>query len=257
MSRRKRRGRPQRRNTRRSTACTRPAETAFQYARGENRRLQDGAAAFVRDAQPTDLRAILQSDLVGSVHLPDVVGLLRAAVGTGSRPTAAGRWYQARTLEPPLQRAFGWDGVGGIVPVQQHAHQARAPGRVGAAPLYGLLDQGAKPGRVRVGSAGVRSGEGVGAVPAEALHQLPHGAGDEAQAARNQAGALTLFGPLDDELTQRQRSRMWHEQSSLKKVFHRDAHGTCIPCWLPGQSSGQDGAAKLVSGLSGKTRCRD
>ena len=74
LSRRKRRGRPQRRNTWRSRACTRPAETAFQYARGENRRLQDGAAAFVRDAQPTDLRAVAQSNLVGSVHLPDVVG---------------------------------------------------------------------------------------------------------------------------------------------------------------------------------------
>jgi hypothetical protein len=47
----------------------------FQYARGENCRLQDGAAAFIRDAQPTDLFAVPQGDLVGSVHLPDFVGL--------------------------------------------------------------------------------------------------------------------------------------------------------------------------------------
>jgi hypothetical protein len=192
----------------------------FQYARGENRRLQDGAAAFIRDAQPTDLLAVAQSDLVGSVHLPDFVGLWRAVVGTGLRAAAAGRRYQPRTPEPPLQRAFRRDGSRRIVPTQQHAHQARAPGGVRAAQLQGLFDQGAELGRVRVVPAGVRSSEGVLALHAEALQQLTHGAGDEAQAACNQAGALTLFGPLDNDLTHGQGNRVWHERSSLKGVFH-------------------------------------
>jgi len=103
LSKRKRRGRPQWRNTRRSTACTRPAETAFQYARGGNRRLDDGAAAFVGDAQPTNLPTVLQSDLVGSVHLPHVVGLLHAVVGTRSRPAAARCRYQPRIEQDALR----------------------------------------------------------------------------------------------------------------------------------------------------------
>src|SRR5215468_5019821 len=102
----------------------------FQYARGENRRLQDGAAAFIGDAQPTDQRAVAQSDLVGSVHLPDFVGLWRAMVGTGPRAATAGRRYQPRTPEPPLQRAFRRNRCRRIVPTQPHAHQASAPGWV-------------------------------------------------------------------------------------------------------------------------------
>jgi len=103
------------------------------------------------------------------------------------------------------------------VPAQQHAHQASAPGGVLTAQLQGLLDQGAELGRVGVGLAGIRRDEGVLALHAQTLQQLTHGAGDEAQAARDQAGALPLFSPLDNHQTHGHRNRMWHEQSSLKK----------------------------------------
>ena len=67
--------------------------------------------------------------------------------------------------------------------------------------LQGFLDQGAELGRVRVGPARVRSEEGVLALNAETLQQLTQAARDEAQGTCNQAGALTLFGPLDNHLT--------------------------------------------------------
>ena len=177
----------------------------------------------------------MQRDLIGRIHLPNLVGLLRAAVGTCSRPAAAGCRDQPRAPEPALQRAFGREGGLGIVPAQQHAHQARAPGGGQAAQLDGLLDEG--PGLRRVRSAGVRSGECVGAVVAEPLQKLSHGAGDEAQGTGNQARALTLFGPPENYLTYGYRDGMWHERSSLKP-FQGAAAATCIPCVPPGQAGG-------------------
>ena len=87
----------------------------------------------------------------------------------------------------------------------------------------------------------------------QTLQQLTYGAGDEAQAARDQAGALPLLGPLDNDLTYGHGNGMWHERSSLK------VSSTVMPMPLvflvdrSGQTSGRDGAAKPVSGLSGKT----
>jgi hypothetical protein len=143
-----------------------------------------------------------------------------------------------------------------MVPTQQHAHQARAPGGVGAAQLYGLLDQSPERRRVRVRSAGVRRGEGVGAVLAEALHQLSDGAGNEAQGTGNEARALTLFGSLDDHLTHGHRDRMWHEHSSLKcsRVLLRTL---VFLAGLPAKPEVGMGRQNLVSGLGGKTWCRD
>src|SRR5262249_24710032 len=91
------------------------------------------------------------------------------------------------------------------------------------------------------------------ALPAQTLQQLTHGAGDEAQAARDPAGTLPLMRPLDNELTHGHGNGMWHERSSLKVCSTRMpmALGFLVDC--PGQTSRQDGAAKRVSGLSGKT----
>jgi hypothetical protein len=45
---------------------------------------------------------------------------------------------------------------------------------------------------------------------------MTHRAADEAQGPGNGRGVLTLFRPLQDNLTQWQGDRMWHEQSSLE-----------------------------------------
>jgi hypothetical protein len=45
----------------------------YQCGSHGHRKKRCGAAAFIGDAQPTHLRAVLQSDLVSRVHLPDFV----------------------------------------------------------------------------------------------------------------------------------------------------------------------------------------
>ena len=75
-------------------------------------------------------------------------------------------------------------------------------------------------------SLGVRSGDRVFTENPDAAQQVTYGAGDEAKGLSDRCSALTLFSPLQNNLTQRQRSRMWHEQSSLQEEFHREAHGT-------------------------------
>src|SRR5262249_10523302 len=77
LSTRKHHGRPQRRKVCRSTAWTSSTGTVFQKARGENRGLEDGAAAFIHEAQPAGLAAVAQGHLIGRIHLPHGVGPLR------------------------------------------------------------------------------------------------------------------------------------------------------------------------------------
>ncbi len=113
-----------------------------------------------------------------------------------------------------------------MLPTQEHADQASAPGGVRAAQLQGFVDKPLELERVRVGPAWIRSGERVLPVNPDASPQMTHGPADEAQGPRDRRDALTLFGPLHNHLAQRQRSRMWHEQSSLENVVNLDAHGT-------------------------------
>jgi hypothetical protein len=77
---------------------------------------------------------------------------------------------------------------------------------------------------------------------------MPHRAWNKAKGLSNRRDALTLFDTLPNYSTQRQRSRMWHEQSSLQQEFHLDAHDTL---------SFASGPAKPAVGISGKTRCRN
>src|SRR5262249_9275305 len=60
-------------------------------AGGENARLQEGAAALIDQAQPAGALAVAQAELVGGVHLPDVVGQAGpAGVAAGPRPRPGG-----------------------------------------------------------------------------------------------------------------------------------------------------------------------
>jgi hypothetical protein len=101
------------------------------------------------------------------------------------------------------------------------------------------------------------------ALHAETLQQLTHGAGDEAQAAGDQAGALPLLGPLDNDLAHGHGNEMWHERSSLKVC------STMMPMALvflvdrPGQTRGRDGKTGVgirrqkSVGIKRQNRCRD
>jgi hypothetical protein len=103
----------------------------FQKARGENDRLQDGAAALVGDAEPADLAAVAQGHLVGGVDLPDLVGPPGAA-GGAARSAARRGGRQAGGREPALQGALGGC-LAGVLAAQEDPNQAGPPAGVLAA----------------------------------------------------------------------------------------------------------------------------
>jgi hypothetical protein len=92
-----------------------------------------------------------------------------------------------------------------------------------AAILERWLQELADGKRLRVATQ-VRGGDRLLAVVPKALHQLPHGAGDQAEGLSDVGDAVTLLGALADHESQWHGSRMWHEQSSLGEKVHLDAH---------------------------------
>jgi hypothetical protein len=135
-----------------------------------------------------------------------------------------------------------------MLTTQKHAHQARTPTGVLLTQYQGLVHQFPKPRRVRIRAAGVGGSNGIVTLQAKAAHQMTHGAWDKSKDLSDRRDALSLFDTLSNKLTQRQRSRMWHEQSSLQQEFHLDAHGTLSFAGRP---------AKPAVGISGKTMCRN
>jgi hypothetical protein len=117
-------------NVCRSTVCTSVGETLLQFSRGENRGLQDRAAAFIGNAQPANPLTVLQAHLLGSIHLPDFVRVLRALRILRGRTSPAWGRPQPGLLEPALQRAFGGQFLAAVRTTQKDQNQAGAPGRV-------------------------------------------------------------------------------------------------------------------------------
>jgi len=130
----------------------------FQCARGKNRGLEDRAAAFIDDAEPADLVAVAQGDLIGSVHLPNLVRPLRS-FGLTTGTTTAWCRRQGCTPEPALERAFRRQTLLGMPPSQEDTDQASSPGGMLAAQMQGLVDQFAKLLRERISPARVRSND--------------------------------------------------------------------------------------------------
>jgi hypothetical protein len=203
-------------NVCRSTVCTSVAGTLLQLSRGENSRLQDRATAFVDDAQPADPAAALQADLLGSIHLPDLVRVLGALRILGDWTSAAWRRPQPCLLKPALQRAFRGQSLGAVQAAQKDEDQAGAPGRVFAAELQRFVAKGGTLLAVGI-AVEVRRGERIRTDVAKTLQQMTHRARCEAEGRRNRRRGFALASAALDNLTQGQWGGMRHEQSSLKK----------------------------------------
>jgi len=210
--------------------------TVFQCARGKNRGLEDRAATFIDDAEPTNLVAVTQRNLIGSVHLPNLMRPLRSfALTTGT--TTAWRGRQCRTPEPALEGAFRRQPLLGMPPTQEDTDQASAPGGMLTAQMQGLVDQLSELQRERISPARIRSNDCIFPLNTNALQQMTHGTADKTQGTRNRRHALTPFGTSHNHSTQRQRNRMWHEHSSLEKVINHEAHGTVSAVCSCGKTS--------------------
>jgi hypothetical protein len=67
-------GIPQRAKAVRSVATVCDAGTFIHRPEGKNAGQEHGAGVFIDDPQPRDFLGVGQADLLGSVHLPDLVG---------------------------------------------------------------------------------------------------------------------------------------------------------------------------------------
>jgi hypothetical protein len=94
--------------------------TWSQWPWGENGRPQDGAAALIDGPQPADALPRLQADALGSVHLPDVVGLGGAGDAAGGSAADGGR-SQVGAIEPAAHGALAGDGSAGMFAAQHEA----------------------------------------------------------------------------------------------------------------------------------------
>jgi hypothetical protein len=136
---------------------------------------------------------------------------------------------------------------------QKDQDQAGAPGRVFAAELQRFVAQAGALLALGI-AVGIRRDERVRTGVAQTLQQMTDGARSKAEGRRNRRRGFTPAGAELDDLTQWQRGGMRHEQSSLKKGFPDDIHGTLPQLLNRGKTSCRYFTAKLVSVFHGKTR---
>jgi hypothetical protein len=202
-------GGPQRANSPRRAAWVARGSTWLQKAWGENHRPQDGAGGLVDDPQPTDLGAVGQGDPFRGINLPDLVGRGGPRRLRAWSPGWRGR-RQPRVVEPAAQRARA--GPGGLGPalVEGYPDQDGSPRRMLASQgQRGLADP------VRIGM-GQRSGRAiigrhaVGTAVTEALLQVSHGAGGQAEGGREAGGRLPLLSELEQLPPHGDGDGLWH-----------------------------------------------
>jgi hypothetical protein len=136
---------------------------------GKNRGLQDRAAAFIDQSQPTHALAIGQEHLVGGVHLPDLMRPTRALVGGGG-PSARQGARHGGTTKPALQGAL--TRRGSVFIAQEDADQACSPGGMFLTHLQCLLPHciGNAPGTTTL----VVGRQRLFTAFDEALHEMTH-----------------------------------------------------------------------------------
>jgi hypothetical protein len=144
-----------------------------------------------------------------------------------------------------------------MAPTQHHTDQAGAPRGMLATQFQGFCDQRTKLPRVRVSPARIGRSDRRFAGDANPVQQMTHRAAGQIQRPRDQRSILTLLGSLDNDMTQRQRNGMWHEQSSHPNLFNHDAHDTVS--FVTGAAKPCVGIARQnqLTVLRGKTMCRD
>lgn len=209
LSTRNRSGRPHLEKTWRNACWTAVGSTWFQCPWGENRRLHDGAAAFVYEAEPTYPFAIGQENPLRSIHLPNLMGPTRTIRIAGG--TSSGRsWRQRGSSKPALQRSFAAAGAEFLL--QQDANQASTPGGMLLPHVHCLVEQGTvRCQRLGGATCVVRIHPGLPS-PSKPLHQVSHRAFTEIEFFGKLGHGRSLLPTLKNYLSHRNGNGRRHER---------------------------------------------
>src|SRR5271157_2391893 len=241
LSTRKRPGKPQRTQARRSCSRTASRETFCQAPRGENRSPQHCATAFVDQTKPTYFFTSFYSDMFFCIHLPNFMGR--------GRPVEAGPWWssrrgrrQAGSYEPTLERSLRGNGSSRRLQEELHSDQGSPPGGVLSAQAYGGLHQlgGRGLGNRRVP---VIRWKAVDAVETKPLEETADGGARQAQRLGDLASPVAFLPEPEHRLTDRDGDGTWHDETS-QKHFHETNHSHTVPMLWRDQTWCRDFAIK-------------
>jgi hypothetical protein len=181
----------------------------LKWAWGENDGPQDRPGALIDHAQPRDLLATGQRQLLAGIHLPDLVRLPGPARGRGRRAAGtAGR--RSRPPEPAQHGAFAGQRLQGEESPQLDAQAAGPPAGVLAAEAEGGLAQRGVRGVLAL-AAGVVSGpQGGLAQAAAAGEQLDDGAGGQGECAGDVGRGGAALVAAEDGLAEGEGQGTWH-----------------------------------------------
>jgi hypothetical protein len=206
-------GIPQRAKARRSVTTVSIAGTFIHRPEGKNAGQEESAGIFIDDPQPRDLDAVGQADLLGSIHLPD---LMRPQGALPRRRREFGPWRSCQVVasEPTLERPDTRDGVGAVLAQEHAVDQRGSPASVlspeGQGRLPDLLAQNlGSRGRATI----VGTDRGLTA-PAEALEEVAHRADGQGQLLGDAGGGLTGLPPPPDHPSDRNGHRTRHGEDS-------------------------------------------
>lgn len=165
---------------------------------GENDGPQNGPGVLVHPAQPADLAAIGQAQLLDGVHLPNRVRPLRP---WRHRRRLASRW--GRRLSDACHPALHGACVGQVLEFGLEAVELEE--EIGGAPIgvlrvqeEGLLDG---PRRGGQGAGAVGASQGVGALQADKLTEVSDRAGAQLQGAGDDGRWATALVEVEDPLS--------------------------------------------------------
>lgn len=197
--------------------------TPPQAPRGENRGLEDRAGELVGDPQPTHPLAVGQSDLLGRVHLPDLVGSARpVASGVGSTPGGSG--VEAGSGEPPLEGPLAGDPPSREPLCQQDGDQAGTPARVLASHRLGGVEQVGVGGGAEAAAGVVVGGDRGLAEEAEAGEQAAGGIGLQVEILDDLVKAMAITAALKEGAADREGNGSCHGTAPLLDAGPRVSH---------------------------------
>ncbi len=187
----------------------------FHRARGKNHGPQDRAGELVGDSQPRHACAVGQSDVLGRVDLPRLVGPRRPQLLDRLGPAAWGGRPQAGLGEPALERADIRRGLDSLPP-EHDPDEAGAPGGVLLA-----QQQGGRPCRVSRPPVRGRPGpirrESFGAPLSSSLQNASHRASGQTERLGHFGRRGALLMSLPERLPDRQRDRARHDWTSVMR----------------------------------------
>jgi hypothetical protein len=184
----------------------------FHRAEGENAGGQKGPRALIDDPQPAHVLASRQRHVFRRVHLPDLVRT-PGPRGVDARLPAARRRSLSGGDQPPPHCAGGGRLIG--FPGKKHANQHGAPARMILPQLARRLPFLLVLGRELARALVVRRTNPRLALFRESADQTTHRPRHQSQVIRDPLRRPSFLPQLVDHLTNRNRKRSRHDNSSL------------------------------------------